>query len=107
MIFTLLLWHIPSEIACTARITLFKCGTEMDSIANSSGLNMKMVKSHCWSKYGAAVVYLWVVLVAEDIQSTMSGDPDHLLSSPASCRGVWDVQHRGTVQTLQARNHKI
>lgn len=47
------------------------------------------------------MVYLWVVLVAEDVQSTVFRDPEHLLSSPALCWGVWDKQHLGTLHTLE------
>lgn len=52
-------------------------------------------------KYGAAVVYLCVVQVAQDVQSTMSRDPEHLVSSPAVCRVVWDKQHPGALHTLE------
>ena len=47
------------------------------------------------------MVYLWIVLVADDIQGTMFRDPEELLSGPALGRGVWDNQHPGARYTLQ------
>lgn len=46
------------------------------------------------------MVYLWVVQVAEEVQSTVFRDPEHLLSGPAPCWGVWDKQHPGALHTL-------
>lgn len=40
-------------------------------------------------------------MVAEDVQSRVFRDPEHLLPSPAPCWGVWDKQHPGTLHTLE------
>ncbi len=68
----------------------------------ASTSNPVTTNSSSKEKHRAAVVYLWVVLVAENVQSTVSRDPEYLLSSPALCRGVWDKQHSGALHTLEA-----
>jgi len=45
--------------------------------------------------------YLWIVMVTEDVQSTISRDPEHLLASPALLRGLWDKQNSGGLHALQ------
>lgn len=49
----------------------------------------------------AAVAHLQVFLVADDVQSAVLRDPQHVLGSPALRWSFWGKEHPGTLRTLE------